>query len=335
MAVITEPGKVVLADKELAVLGNKQVLIEIKAASICGSDLHIYKGKHPSAPLPVAIGHEFSGDVIEVGDAVTRVKAGDKVTVEPVLVCGHCPPCQEGKYGYCDNISYHYRKGQGAFARYFIADERFVYPLPSGLSYQEGALIEPLAVAVHAVKRAKIGLGDQVLILGAGAIGLLIGALCKAAGATEIITVDLADYRLEMAKTMGATRVVNPLTESLEKAVSDISRGRGLGKTFECVGMEKTLVQAMSFLCIGGEATVVGIFEQPQVVIPASLFVSREITVRGSQGYCWDFETALALSLQINLKQLVTHEFPLEKVNDAFVHALDPACKAVKVQLNP
>ena len=335
MAMVHKAGTAELVERETPKPGNTEVLIAVKATSVCGGDLHIYKGKHPSAPLPMSLGHELSGEVIEAGKDVTTVRLGDRVTVEPVIVCGDCPPCRSGLYGYCDNLSYHYRKGQGAMADYFTVDARYVYKLPEHLSYEEGALIEPLAVAVHAVKRAKIGLGDKVVIIGAGPIGILITAVCKAAGAREIIIADISEVRLHTAKIMGATRTVNSRTESLPDAVRDATGGRGIGKSFECAGREETFVQAISCLCKGGAATMVGIFEQPTIQIPASIFVAQEITVQGSQGYCWDFDTALALTSTIDLSKLVSHVFPLADVDKAMKAAFDPNEKAVKIILKP
>ena len=335
MAIVRVAGAAELMESEVPQLGNTEVVIAIKAASICGGDLHIYKGKHPSAPLPMNLGHELSGEIISIGDAVKTSKVGDRVTVEPVIACGDCPPCRAGLYGYCDHLSYHYRKGQGAIADYFVVDQRYVYKIPESLSYEAGALIEPLAVAVHAVKRAKIGLGDKVLILGAGPIGILIAAVCKAAGAEEIIISDITDARLQSAKSMGATRTVNSKNESVVDVVREITGGRGIGKSFECAGREETFIQAMTCLCKGGTATMVGIFEQPTIQIPSTIFISQEITVQGSQGYCWDFEAALGLTNTIDLGKLVTHVFPLIEVDKALKAALDPAEKAVKVVLNP
>jgi 2-desacetyl-2-hydroxyethyl bacteriochlorophyllide A dehydrogenase len=335
MTVLQTPGLAQLVERDVPEPGATQVVIAIKACSICGSDLHIYKGKHPSAPLPVSLGHELAGDVIRIGSKVNSVRTGDRVTVEPVIACGACPPCQKGEYGYCDNLSYHYRQGQGAMADYFVVDQRYVYKLPVGMSYEAGALIEPLAVAVHAIKRAKIGVGDKVAIIGVGPIGILVSAACKAAGAREIIVADLANVRLEMAAAMGATRTVNSSQESVVDVVRELTGGRGIGRSFECVGSEKTFEQSMRCLCKGGIATIVGIFEQPTIQIPVTLFVSQEITVQGAQGYCWDFETALALSSVIDLGRLVSHVFPLDEVDKALKVALNREEKPVKVVLKP
>jgi threonine dehydrogenase-like Zn-dependent dehydrogenase len=220
-------------------------------------------------------------------------------------------------------------------ADYFVADQRYTYKLPAEMSYEAGALIEPLAVAVHAVKRARIGVGEKVVIIGAGPIGILVCAVCKAAGAQEIIVSDIAEVRLQMACAMGATRIVNSLNESVVDVVREMTGGRGLSRSIECVGSEKTFEQAMRCLSKGGVATIVGIFEQPVIQVPATLFVSQEITVQGAQGYCWDFETALALTKVIDLGRLVSHVFPLEEVDRALKTALDREAKPVKIVLKP
>lgn len=335
MGIVESAGVAKLVEKDVPNPGDSQVVIAIKACSVCGGDLHIYKGKHPSAPLPVALGHELAGEVISVGAKVTTVQVGDRVTVEPVIACGECPACRTGLYGYCHSLSYHYRRGQGAMADYFVVDARYVYKLPEHLSYEAGALIEPLAVAVHAVRRAKVGIGDKVAIIGAGPIGILVAAVCRAAGAEEVIVADIADHRLATATDLGATRTVNSLKESVVDVVQGMTGGRGMSKTFECVGREETFVQAMTCLCKGGVATMLGIFEQPTIEIPASIFVAQEITVQGSQGYCWDFDAALGLTSKIDLNKLVSHKFPLADVDKALKAALDSSQRAVKIILQP
>jgi len=335
MVILQSPGLAQLVEREVPEPGHTQVVIAIKACSICGGDLHIYRGKHPSAPLPTCLGHELAGDVVSTGAKVSSVQVGDRVTVEPVISCGTCPPCRRGQYGYCDNLSYHYRQGQGAMADYFVVDQRHVYKLPAHLSYEAGALIEPLAVAVHAVRRAGIGFGDDVAIIGAGPIGILVAAVCKAAGAREIIAADIADARLKTAAAMGATKTVNSLQGSLLDVIHSITGGRGIARSFECAGTQQTFEQSMRCLCKGGIATILGIFEQPVIEVPVTLFVSQEITVQGSQGYCWDFETALALTEVIDLGKLVSHVFPLISFDVALKVALNRDEKPVKVVLKP
>ncbi|WP_213950703.1 zinc-dependent alcohol dehydrogenase [Tepidanaerobacter syntrophicus] len=332
---VVEPGKVDFITRSVEEPKGDKVLIKIVSSAICGSDLHIFKGKHPTVPLPVTIGHEFSGDVIAVGEDVENIKVGDKVTVEPVVVCGKCAACRTGNYGYCENLSFTYRMGDGAMANYITVREPFVYKLPPNLSYDEGALIEPLSVAVHAVRRADIKLGEKVLVIGAGAIGLMVAALCRKNGATGVTVADLSKSRLEMALKLGATNVINSGREDVLEAVKDLTSGIGIDKAFECVGLETTFNQALMSLRKNGLATVVGIFENPNITIPASRFITHEIKVQGSQGYCWDFPVALEMSQQIDLKSLITHKFKLEDLQQALETALDRNSNSIKIVLNP
>jgi len=332
---VVEPGKVDFLTRTIDEIKEHQAVVKIASSAICGSDLHIFKGKHPSAPLPVTIGHEFAGEVVAIGSDVSKVKIGDRVTVEPVITCGKCNACRTGNYGYCENISFTYRRGNGAIADYIIVEEPYLYKLPEHLSYNAGALIEPLSVAVHAVRRADIKLGEKVLVIGAGAIGLLIAALCKKSGAAEVAIVDFSQKRLNMALELGATIAINPSEQDVYNAVSKITNGIGMDKSFECVGLEATFNQAIMSLRKNGLATIVGIFENPNITIPATRFITHEIKVQGSQGYCWDFPIALEMSKQIDLEKLVTHTFKLQDLQQALETCLDKDSGALKVIIQP
>ena len=292
--------------KEIPAIKDDEVLIEIKASAICGSDLHIFKGKHPSAPLPVTIGHEMSGIVLKVGSEVSKVKQGDRVTVEPCIVCGKCDACRHGEYSFCESISFTYRNGDGAMANYIIIKEPYVYILPDELSFEEGCLIEPLSVAVHAVRRADIKLGEKVVVIGAGPIGLLVIALCWLSGSTDIIACDTSEKRLSAASEFGASSTVLVPNEDIVDFIDKHTNGKGVDKSFECVGNEVTFVQAMKVLKKNGLATVIGIFEKPDIVIPATRFITHEIRVQGAQGYCFDFPIAIDTCSKIDLKRLIT-----------------------------
>ncbi len=184
---IYEPFKYRLLERPLPPLKEDEVLIGVRASAICGSDFHIARGLHPRAPLPVTVGHEFSGDVVETGARVGNVHIGSRVTVEPCITCGECDACRHGHYNYCERLSFTYRNGDGAMADYVIVKKEHVFPLPDCLSYETGALIEPLAVASHAVQRAGIRLGESVLVIGDGMIGIMIAAMCKKCGASSVI----------------------------------------------------------------------------------------------------------------------------------------------------
>jgi len=193
--------------------------------------------------------------------------------------------------------------------------------------------MEPLSVAIHAVKRASLQLGQSVAVFGAGAIGLLVLMLSKLSGAGEVFVVDLQGHRLRKAKELGASEVFdNARGDAVEKIFEKTSQ-LGVDRSFEAVGVEGTLLQSLRVLKKGGASVLVGIFENPEVKIPANIFVQREIALMGSQGYCWDFQTALTLlgEEKIKLEQIITHVLPLSSLQKAFEYLMDPKRKAVKI----
>jgi 2-desacetyl-2-hydroxyethyl bacteriochlorophyllide A dehydrogenase len=336
MAMITTPGKVEFQTKTLPDLGAKEVLIQVKAAAICGSDLHIFKGLHPSATLPVSIGHEAAGQIIAIGEEVQKQKIGDRVTIEPVITCGKCDFCLRGQYHLCVNVSFQYRKGQGAFATYFIAPEERVFKLPDHLSYEEGALVEPLAVALHAVKKSGIRLGQTCAVFGAGAIGLLVAMLAHRTTGSDVFVTDINPFRLQRAQELGSTKIINSLEVNPVERIMEKTGRMGVDRSFEAVGLEVTLIQALKALKKGGCATLLGIFEKPDAVLPINLFVQREINLAGSQGYCWDFQDSLTLleNNVVDLKKLVTHRLNLVELQQGFEILVKPQNNAIKVVIN-
>jgi 2-desacetyl-2-hydroxyethyl bacteriochlorophyllide A dehydrogenase len=332
---VCAPGTVDYIDADVTAPQGDEVVVAVKASAICGSDLHIFKGKHPAVPLPATIGHEFSGDVVAVGPDAGNVKAGMRVTVEPCIVCGKCDACRHGDYGYCEHISFTYRNGDGSMANYVKVKAPYVYELPADMSYEVGALIEPFSVATHAVRRADIKLGETVLVVGAGAIGILVAALCKASGAGEVVIADHNDSRLALAREMGATVTVNSGKESLEEAVMKLTGGRGVDKSFEAVGLEATFLSAMMLLKKNGLATVIGIYENPNITIPATRFITHEIKIQGAQGYCWDFPIALKMAGRIGLEKLISHTFHMDELQRALDTCMDRNAGSVKVILKP
>ena len=336
MAFVTQPGIVEIWEKPIPFLGDLDVLIKVKASALCGSDLHIFKGKHPAVSLPIPVGHEIAGVVAEVGVGVTKVKQGDHVTVEPVIVCGECHYCQRGDYHLCANISFQYRQGQGGLTTDFVAPERWVHRLPKRLPLPAGALIEPLAVAVHAVGLANLNIGGSVAIFGAGAIGLLILQVARAAGAGEVYITDIRESRLDAALKFGAAKAFNSSKCNPVEEILKLTNGIGVQCAFEAVGLEITLNQVLQVLKKGGGAVLVGLFENKNVALPANVFVQKEISLTGSQGYHWDFQRGIELIQQgkIDLEKMITHEFHLEQIQQGFETLLNPDKGAIKVVMS-
>jgi 2-desacetyl-2-hydroxyethyl bacteriochlorophyllide A dehydrogenase len=333
MAYVTAPGKVEFREKQLPELGEHDVLIQVKAVSICGSDLHIFKGLHPAAALPVSIGHEAAGQIIEIGRSVTKHKVAERVTIEPIIACGKCEFCMRGRYNLCRDVSFHYRLGQGAFAPYFIAHEDRVFDLPDGLSYEEGALIEPLSVALHAVKKSKIQLGQTCAVFGAGAIGLLVTALVRQAAASQVFVSDINPFRLQMARQLGASETMNNLEVDPVEWILAKTDQMGVDASFEAAGLQATLLQSLKSLKKGGTANLLGLFEKPEAILPVNLLVQREIQLAGSQGYCWDFQDSLTLLKKgvIDLKPLITHRLKIENLQEGFEILMKPDSNSVKI----
>lgn len=336
MAVITAPGTIEFQQKTLAPLGDHDVLVKIMAAAICGSDLHLYKGLHPSVKLPSAVGHEATGEVVEIGRSVTKHQVGDRVTIEPVIACGICEYCVRGDYHLCANISFQYRKGQGAFSPWFIVHEDRAFRLPDNISYEEGALVEPLSVALHAVKRSGIRLGQTSAIFGAGAIGILVSMLSGLASGIGSFICDIHPYRMQKALDLGARQAINSREQDPVEAILKATDGLGVDKSFEAVGLESTLSQALHVLKHGANATLLGIFEQLENKIPIHLFVQREISLFGSQGYSWDFQDALNMLAMgtISVKPLITHTLPVRDLKQGFDILLNPKNESIKVIIN-
>lgn len=335
IGLVTEPMTVAFQMKAIPDLKDNEILIEIRSSCLCGSDLHIFKGRHPAVKLPVTIGHEFAGVVVRTGVQADRFRTGDRVTVEPSSVCGVCQACRTGHYSYCSKISFLYREGNGAMCKYIAVAEDFVYRLPDSVSDDCGAMIEPLAVAVHATRRGGVRLGERVLIIGAGAIGILVAALCHRSGAKTVLLTDRVSHRLAKAQELAPIQTVNTQEHDLRQAVLAAFGPDGPDQVFECVGLKETLNDAMSLVRMGGLVTVVGIFEQPQATINASLFVSREIRVQGSQSYCFDFQTAIDIAPELKPERLITHSFPMSQLQSALETALDRTAESVKIVLHP
>ena len=333
MAMVTSPGQIEYIEKRVPEPGTCEVLIAVKAAAICGSDLHIYKGRHPSAPLPVAVGHEVSGQVIRVGADVTRVGIGDRVAIEPVIVCDVCDFCRRGAYHLCANISFQYRVGQGGFAPYFLVHENWAHKLSPDISYEEGALIEPLAVSVHAVRRANFESGMTVAVFGDGAIALLTLMVAHHAGSGDIFLVGIQPPRLELALELGANQAFNNLQPDSVQKILQVTADKGVDRSFEAVGIESTLQQSLEVLKKGGTAVLLGIFEQKDIHVTPNLFIQKEISLVGSQGYNWDFQRAIKIAEQqdFNLRSLITHTLPLSKLQQGFELLLQKNSQAVKV----
>ena len=217
--VMTNPGEITFREVEVPAVKDDQVLVKIMNIGICGSDIHVYHGKHPFTKYPVTQGHEVSGEIAELGKNVKEFKVGQKVTIEPQVYCGHCYPCRHGKYNLCEELKVMGFQTTGTASEYFAVDATKVTPIPEAMSYEEGAMIEPLAVAVHGVKQMGDVTGMNITVIGAGPIGNLVAQSAKGMGAAKVMITDVSDLRLEKAKECGIDVCVNTKNKDFGEAM--------------------------------------------------------------------------------------------------------------------
>lgn len=333
MAWVDRPEHLELRESELRAPLADEVVIKTAYSAVCGSDMHLYRGVHPFVKIPSTIGHELSGYVVAVGENVTSVKVGDLVVPEPILTCGTCDNCLNGNYHMCRSVSYGYRKGEAGYGDYYFCKERWVYKLDPSVDPKEAALVEPLSVAIHGVEKAGELLGKTVTILGAGAIGAFAAAIARAKGASRIFLIDTNNLRLEMAAAGIGAETLNPADGDPVERIKAATGGKGSDVVIECTGVEPCIKQAVEIACQLGTMVQIGISSRPLNNFDYARILQKELTLRGSQGYCFDFQKAINLlsSGQISLSRYVTGVFPFEEINEAFAAVSAPNAPHMKV----
>lgn len=302
-------------------IGEDEVLIRVKAAGICGTDLHFYKGEW-KVDMPIILGHEFSGVIVKVGGKLKDLKAGDHVVAEPNITCGSCYFCLMSERNFfCENLEAVGVTVNGAFAEYLKIKGRNAYKIPGNLSFEEAALIEPLACCIRGLDKVDIKAGESVLIVGAGPIGLLLMQLARNSGASMIIQTDIEDYRLEKALDLGVDHVINVCREDAIKRVKELTGGYGVDVAIEAVGSSEAITQAVKAVRKGGRVNIFGVSPQDAVwqVKPFELY-SKELTITVSYRSPYTFQRAvkIASSGRLKLKPIISHVLPLEKIAEAF-----------------
>jgi 2-desacetyl-2-hydroxyethyl bacteriochlorophyllide A dehydrogenase len=315
-----------IEDVENPSMDPDQVLIKVKYAGICGSDFHVWTGEFPAWFNPPKImGHEFSGEIVDVGKRVPEtagLSVGDRVTVDPTMNCGTCYYCRTGHPKECMNlktIGWTYQPG--AMAEYVNVRYDFVYKLPNELSFEEGALTEPISCAYHSFENAGIEPGYSVAILGAGTIGLSLLQLAKAAGASKIIVSDIDDAALNLAKKLGADIALNPKEVDIAKEVNDLTDGFGVDVCFEAVGIPETIEQAIKLVKIGGRAMIMGVpSKDAKITIHPLDLLLKEMTIKATHDNPFTFMKSLQVMRKglIDLKSMITNILGLDEAQKAF-----------------
>lgn len=336
-----------IEDVEVKDVGVGQVKVKVGWAGICGSDLHAYNHglslayeEHPMThdKTPLVLGHEFSGTVEEVGEGIETVAVGDKVAIEPMLYCGECEPCRTGKYNLCEvsNVGFFGLAGDGGFAEYFVAEEKYFHKLPESVSLEEGALVEPTAVAFHAIGLSNLKAGQSSAIYGAGPIGLLTLLCAQAYGAAETFVIDLSQERLDKAKELGATYVINAGDEDAVEKIMKITGNRGVDVSFEVAGANPTFNSAVKSIKRGGTVQVIAGFGGDVSFNPNDL-LTVEGQIKFSLAYAHDFKPVIkAISDgQLDVLKVVTNRINLDDVVKDGIELLNSDKSQAKVLISP
>ena len=346
-AVLYGPKDVRVESINIADLRPGWVLLKVKAAGICGSDLHLYKQK---TPIPVSSelgegkyvpGHELAGEVYQIGPDVTGTAKGDRVGVEPTISCGVCKWCRAGWYNLCSASRLVGFYLNGGMAEYCAVPADSCFKLPESVSFEEAAMLDCISVAEHAVRLAQVSNEDTVAVFGAGTIGLLAVKAALLAGAREVHAVGTHDFQLRAAKDFGAAGVINARTEKPVDRINELTGGNGVDKVIESVGGESSAVtDGLSVLRRRGILVMTGIYVKPVSIEPFG-FLTKELVMRSAWGYeNWTHIKEFAVSLDLlargrfDVKKLITHRYPLNDAPAAFDIALNKEkSKSIKVQI--
>ena len=317
---MTEPKKITFREVPVPKAGPDQVLVKIKKIGVCGSDIHVYHGTHPYVSYPLTQGHEVSGQIVELGEYVKDLKTGQRVTIEPQVFCGRCYPCLHGKYNLCEKLKVMGFQTTGTASEYFAVDASKVTPLPENLTYSEGAMIEPLAVTVHAAKRFPDVKGAKAVVLGCGPIGILLIQSLKALGAAQVLATDISSSRLELARRLGADFAVNTRENDYAAALLDAFGPDKADVVYECAGSDITMDQAIQNARKGSTIILVAVFGKRASVDLAKLNDS-ELDLNTSMMYRHeDYVDAIRFVQEgkVQLKPLQSARFAFEDYQKAY-----------------
>jgi threonine 3-dehydrogenase len=318
---------------------KEEVLIEVKSVAICGTDIHFYDWDPAAANFPIQfpliLGHEYAGEIVEVGGDVEGLSVGDRVAIETHIPCGKCYQCGIGNRHNCQKMDVVGITYPGAFAKYATAPAKVVFKLPVEVSYEEGSLFEPAGAAMHGVDEAGISAGDLVVVLGCGPIGLAAIQMAQIAGSAQVIAVDINDFRLEMARHFGAL-ILNPLRDNVVEQVRQIAGRRGgADVVLEISGAPAVFKFLFDLLRREGKLVAIGLLSDPINVNVSKDIVLKGIEIKGVFGRriweTWEHLSSLVEAKRISLSGIITHRFPLIEYEEAFRQVHDKAGKVLLI----
>lgn len=338
---LKEYKQIELTDVPEPEVGPEDVLVRVHACGICGSDIHGYDGSSGRRIPPLVMGHEAAGVVEATGDAVSDFKVGDRVTFDSTISCGRCHFCRRGQVNLCDNrrvlgVSCGEYRQHGAFAELVAVPQNVVYKLPDDLPFESAALIEAVSIAVHAANITRVSLGDTVVVVGSGMIGLLAIQAIRLRGAARVIATDVEDSRLEVARQLGADFTLNARNADIPAEVARLTGGRGADAAMEVVGRTETVNDAIAAVRKGGAVTLVGNLA-PKIEFPLQSVVTREITVQGSCASQGEYPECIRLleTGAIRVDPLITAKATLAEGPQWFSRLYEGVPGAMKVVICP
>ena len=333
-AIMISPG--VIEHREIPEPGElkeNEVLLRIKRIGVCGSDIHVFHGKHPATPYPVVQGHEYSAIVEAIGARVMKVRPGMRATARPQLVCGECGPCRRGQYNACQKLRVQGFQAPGVAQDLFVVPEDRIVAFPDSMTLEQGAMIEPAAVGAHSTNRVSDLKGKNVVVSGAGTIGNLVAQFAKARGAAKVLITDISDFRLGVAERCGIAGTLNVKTTSFEEGVRSFFGDEGFQVGFEAAGVQSSLDVLMQYVEKGGAVVILGVYAQNPIV---NMFYlgEHELNVYGSMMYRQeDYEVAVEMiaSGKIVTNPLLTCSFPFNRYLDAYKYIEEQGEKSMKI----
>jgi len=335
-AVMTAPREIEFRDVDVPVPGEGQVQIRVQRIGVCGSDIHVFHGKHPFVTYPLIQGHEYAGVIEAVGDGVDGVAVGDKVTATPQEVCGACSPCRRGQYNACEELKVRGFQGPGCAQDLFVTEAEKVVMLPDDFVPEQGAFVEPVAVAAHSTGRAGELAGKNVVVSGAGTIGNFVAQACRSRGAAKVLITDLSDFRLDVARQVGIPATCNVGKEPLAEAVKREFGPDGFDVAVEVAGAEASLSSLVAGIGKGGTVLIVGVYgEKPQVDM--SVVCEHELAMMGSMMYRhedWEQAVKWIASGDVRTEPLVSRHFPFEAYPEAYAFIEKEGERSMKVMID-
>ena len=334
--IMTKPGEIIFEEVPVPEVKADQVLVKIMNIGICGSDIHVYHGEHPFTSYPVTQGHEVSGEIVELGADVKEFYVGQRITIEPQYYCGQCHPCRHGKYNLCEELKVMGFQAPGTACEYFAVDASKVTPIPQDMSFEEGAMIEPLAVAVHGVKQIGDVKGLNITVIGAGPIGNLVAQAAKGMGAAKVMITDVSDYRLEKARECGIDVCVNTRNKDVGEAMIEAFGPDKADVIYDCAGNNITMGQAIKYARKGSVIVLVAVFAG-MATVDLAVANDHELDIKSTMMYRHDdYLDAIKLVNEgkVHLRPLISNTFAFKDYLKAYEYIDANREKTLKVIIN-